>query len=207
MEKIISVAPTEQYFSLSWKIGVRCNYDCMYCPPEWHNDNSKHHDLSALKAAWINIHEKTQHLGLPYKISFTGGEPTSSKSFLPFISWLRENYSNSIYRLLVTSNGSATTKYYTRLLQQGIDNLSLSIHSEHINEAKFFETVITLKENLLPGKFLHVNIMNEFWNQDRIVKYKAILDEHAISYNINEIDYSHQTRVYPIFKGKLNLAI
>ena len=66
---------------------------------------------------------------------------------------------------------------------------------------------MSLHKDMLPGKHLHVNIMNESWNQDRIPAYTKLLAEHNISHNVNEIDYSVQTRSMPIMKGKLNLAI
>jgi MoaA/NifB/PqqE/SkfB family radical SAM enzyme len=178
----------------------------MYCPAEWHNNTDQHHSLETLKSAWISIYERSWHLGLLYKISFTGGEVTNNKNFLPFVEWLRTEYSNSIFQLLVTTNGSATSKYYIKLFKV-IDNISFSVHSEHIDECKFFETVIHLRKSIDNSKFLHVNIMNEFWNQDRILVYKKLLETHNISYNINEIDYNLKTREIPIFKGKLNLEI
>jgi hypothetical protein len=76
-----------------------------------------------------------------------------------------------------------------------------------VNEQQFFQKIIKLHQQLELGKHLHVNIMNEFWNQDQIKKYVKLLDDHAISHSVNTIDYSVQTRSYPIMKGKLNLGI
>jgi molybdenum cofactor biosynthesis enzyme MoaA len=178
----------------------------MYCPDKWHNNIDPHHSLDDLKTAWVNIYNRSRQLELPYKIAFTGGEVTNNKNFLPFVEWLRSEYSDSIFQLLVTTNGSATLKYYTRLFKV-IDNISFSVHSEHIDEHKFFNMVIHLHNSIDSSKFLHVNVMNEFWNQDRIPAYKELLEAHNISYNINEVDYSLKTREVPIFKGKLNLEI
>ena len=203
---IVSVTPSEEYFSITWKLSIRCNYDCMYCPTKWHNDTDQHHSLDTLKLAWTEIYRRSQHLGLPYKISFTGGEVTNNKNFIPFVTWLRTEYGNSIFQLLVTTNGSATLKYYAKLFEV-IDNVSFSTHSEHINERKFFDMIIALHNTIDSSRFLHVNIMNESWNQDRIAKYKEILITNGISYNINEVDYSLQTRSHPVFKGRLNLEI
>lgn len=78
---IIAVKPTEKYFSLQWLVGTRCNYDCMYCSTAWHDDHSQHHSLDKLKEAWIKMYQQTHHLGLAYKISFSGGELTTNKNF------------------------------------------------------------------------------------------------------------------------------
>lgn len=206
MSNIVQVKPTDQYFSITWKLTVRCNYDCMYCPTHWHNNNSADQSLTSLKSAWQSIVAKTSHLGLPYKISFSGGEVTTNKNFLPFVLWLRNNYSKQIFSILLTTNGSASTSYYQKLYS-AVDNVSFSIHSEHVNETKFFSTVIDLHKDLPPEKFLHVNIMNESWNQSRIPHYVKLLTDNGISHSINEVDYSLQTRSIPIMKGKLNLAI
>ena len=206
MPNIYRIEPTDQVFSLTWNIGTRCNYDCMYCPPGLHDDHSKHASLDILQQRWQSVFDKTAHKNLPYKISFTGGEVSVNKSFLPLLRWMRENYQSNIAKILVTSNGSASLNYYTKLYAL-IDNLSLSFHSEHADEQKFFDLAINLHQNLLPGKHLHVNIMNETWNQHRIPSYQKILDQHNISNIVNNIDYSKQTRSFPIMKGKTNLEI
>lgn len=205
-DKIISIKPTEEYFSLNWQLAVRCNYDCMYCSPEWHDSTSQHYDLDTMKQAWKNIYDKTQYLGLKYKIAFTGGELTTNKHFLPFVTWLRQEYNDRLFKVMTTTNGSATYKYYLRMFDS-IDNIAFSIHTEHINEKKFFDMIIKLHQTISPDKFLQVAIMEEFWNKDRISLYTDLLDRHGISYTVNRIDYSYQTRSFPIMKGKLNLGI
>lgn len=204
MSKIIQVTPTDQYFSITWKLTVRCNYDCMYCPTNWHNNHGPEHSLDSLQSAWNSIVDKTKHLNLPYKISFSGGEVTTNKNFLPFALWLKSNFGDQIFKTILTTNGSASASYYQKLYS-AIDNISFSLHSEHVDEKKFFSTVIDLHRQLSPEKFLHVNIMDEFWNRERISQYVKLLTEHKISHSINEIDYGLQTRTIPIIKGKLNL--
>lgn len=203
---IVSVEPINRVFSISWNLGIRCNYDCMYCPSKWHDNFSKHHSLDTLQKSWISVHSKTVGKNLKYKISFTGGEVTSSRAFLPFLRWLRLNYNESIDSILVTTNGSATTKYYLKLYEY-VNNISFSVHSEHINEKKFFDMILELKSIIDDTKFIHVNIMDEFWNQTRIPIYVELLTQHGVSYNINKINYALKTREQPVYKGNLNLDI
>ena len=204
--RIIQVQPTEQYFSLTWQLGTRCNYDCMYCPERWHDNHSAHHSLETLQAAWQRVFEKTSDLGLLYKISFTGGELTTNRHFLPFVRWLRQNHAANIFGLLATTNGSASYNYYINMFDH-IDNITFSVHSEHIDETKFFDMVIQLHNNLPPLRHLHVNIMDEPWNQDRIPKYCKLLVQHNISHSVNQIDMKLATRQHPIMQGRLDLAI
>lgn len=206
MSNIIRIEPVERVFSITWNFGARCNYDCMYCPTNLHDSTSPHRTIHELKKIWLSIVDKTQQKNLKYKISITGGEVTGNRDFIPFLTWLKNNYTNQIDKILLTTNGSATLKYYQRLLTL-VDNISFSMHSEHINEQKFFDIVLNLKQDLPLNKHMHVNIMDEWWNQDRIKLYCSILEKHQISHNVNRIDYSSQTRTYPIMKGKLNLAI
>jgi molybdenum cofactor biosynthesis enzyme MoaA len=81
----------------------------MYCPPELHDMTSAHPDLDKLKSAWASLYNKTQHLSLPYKISFTGGEVTANKQFLPLIEYLKSEF--NIGQIFVTTNGSASLTY------------------------------------------------------------------------------------------------
>ena len=206
MTKIISIKPTEEYFSLNWQIDIRCNYDCMYCSPKWHDNSSRVKSMEELQNVWLNVFDKTKNLNLPYKISFTGGELTANKNFLPFVTWLKNNYSKYLFKVLVTTNGSASTGYYQKMFE-AVDNISFSLHSEHIDEQKFFNKLIQLRKKLLPNNFIHVDIMNEFWNQARIPHYIQLLESNNISYSVNEIDYNYQTRSIPIMRGNLNLEI
>lgn len=203
--KIIKVEPTEKYFSVTWMLGSRCNYDCMYCRPELHDMTSRPHDLETMQQVWRNIHEKTQHRGLPYKINFTGGEVTANKNFLPLIKWLRSAY-NDVKMIVVTTNGSASLSYYKKLCSS-IEAISFSTHSEYMNEQEFFSKIEQLDPIMVrPVKSLHVNIMDEFWNQDRIEIYKKWLKDRGISHSVNEINYADKTRSVPVFKGKSNLG-
>jgi organic radical activating enzyme len=177
----------------------------MYCPTKWHSNVNNFYDLERLQQTWTSVFDKTANFNLPYKISFTGGELTANKHFLPFLAWLRKEYGEHIFKLLLTTNGSATYKYYLNLFEH-VDNISFSTHSEQIDEQAFFDTVVKLQQNISKDKFLHVNIMNEFWNDHRIGLYKQILEENKISFNVNEIDYSLKTREYPVFRGNLNFG-
>ena len=90
--KIISLTPIEEVFSITWNLHKRCNNDCMYCGDFLHDQVSPVSSLETLQGHWQQIFEKTKHIGRLYKISFTGGEPVINKNFMPFVSWLRENY-------------------------------------------------------------------------------------------------------------------
>jgi MoaA/NifB/PqqE/SkfB family radical SAM enzyme len=183
--KIVRVEPVVPAISMTWMIGSRCNYACSYCPAELHDDTSAHPELDTLKQVWQNFYDKTHAQGVPYKISFTGGEVTANKSFLPLIEYLRSNY--AIGQMLVTTNGSASTAYYLRLAEL-VDAISFSIHSEYWEEHKFFETVTAVNKVMIrPEKSCHVNIMDESWNRENFPRYQELLTQHGVSHSINVI--------------------
>ena len=155
MNKIIKIEPVPKYYSITWMLGAFCNYNCSYCPDELHDTTSRPHDLDTMKTAWKNIHTKTNHLKLKYKICFTGGEVTANKNFLPFIKWLRSEYSD-VSMILITTNGSASLNYYQRLTNY-VEAISFSTHSEHMNEQEFFHKVEKINDIIL---FLQSNVDN-----------------------------------------------
>lgn len=195
-EKIIKIEPITSVFSITWNIGLRCNFDCMYCPSYYHNLTGVDKTLAQLQDIWKSIVDKTQHKKLLYKISFTGGEVTINKDFLPFVEWLDANYSDTINEIGVTTNGSAPKEYYHKLINiNSVKHISFSIHSEYFNEKKFFESVMCANhQSELLGKTIHVNIMDEYWNIDNIQIYADFLVNKNINYSINEIDYSDKIR-------------
>ena len=202
--QIIKIEPVPKYFSITWMLGSFCNYDCMYCPSELHDTTSRPHDLDTMQSVWKNIYKKTKHLRLPYKISFTGGEVTANKNFLPLVQWLRNTYKD-IAVIVITTNGSASADYYLRLAKN-IEAISFSTHSEFMDEKIFFDKIYKVNSIMIPPKkSLHVNIMDEYWNQDRIKVYKEWLERHKISYTVNEINYTKQIRTYFVKQGKQNL--
>jgi MoaA/NifB/PqqE/SkfB family radical SAM enzyme len=206
LDPIVQVTPVPEYFSLTWMLGSRCNYDCMYCPTELHDSTSRPHDLETMQQAWRNIYNKTQHKNLPYKISFTGGEVTANKNFLPLVEWLRTTYPD-IAMILLTTNGSASQRYYEKLAEV-VNSISFSTHSEYIDEQRFFDTVLAVDQLMIrPAKSVHVNIMDEHWNKDRIKLYQAWLTKHNISHSVNQINYTKATRTYILNQGVKNLAV
>lgn len=201
--KIIRIDPIPKYFSITWMLGARCNYECMYCPSEYHDKTSSHHSLDKLKSVWTQIIDQTRDMALEYKISFTGGEVTTNKNFLPFLEWVK----TMPYRthFFLTTNGSASLNYYKRLVKV-LDGITLSTHGEFIDESKFFTVARELNKIMLkPEKSLHVNIMDEYWHQDRMRLYEQFCKDHGISYSVNRIDYNSQTRIEIWKKGRYDI--
>jgi MoaA/NifB/PqqE/SkfB family radical SAM enzyme len=178
----------------------------MYCPTELHDMTTRPHDLETMQQVWQNIYDASKDKNLPYKISFTGGEVTANRNFLPLVQWLRETFSD-IGMILLTTNGSASKNHYLKLAKY-VESISFSTHGEFMDEQEFFNKVEAVNKVMIrPSKSVHVNIMDEYWNQDRIAIYQDWLTCRNISHSINSINYASKTRDIIFTKGKQNLAI
>lgn len=199
MSKIIKIQPVEQVFYINWTVGLYCNFDCMYCPSFFHNKTSHRKTLEEFKSNWIEIISKTMHLDRPYKISFTGGEPTANHDFLRFLTWLDKEYPEMLSGIGFTTNGSASCEYYLKALElPSLEFITFSTHSEFFNERKFFTTVKQVSDRAKElAKTVHVNVMNEYWHSERIKDYVSWLEQQGINYTVNEINYSQQIRSEP----------
>jgi MoaA/NifB/PqqE/SkfB family radical SAM enzyme len=191
---IVAVRPVEEYFILTWQVDLKCNFDCMYCPPNFHNLTSSTKSLEELKSSWLKVYNASRDKNLKYKINFTGGEISLSKSFLNFIKWLRKNYNDQLFQVGVGTNGSASSKYYLELIEY-VDFITFSTHSEFFNEKKFFENVLACKTKIQgTEKTVQVSVMNEPWHAERTKTYIKFFNLQNISYSLNEIDFNMKTR-------------
>jgi len=200
MEQFTKIIPTEHYFLVSWIQHIRCNYDCMYCPENRHNNYSPLPDFDIMCQHWKQVFEKTKHRNLPYGISFSGGEATINKDFISFVEWLSVHYGQNIARIGITTNGSASVAYYLRLFEK-LTFISVSTHSEHMSN-NFFNKIKILntyaKEH---NKTAFVNVMQEYWATEQIKKTIDFCKKHDIPYSISKIKYNLPgSRTWPIFK-------
>ena len=203
MSKLIKITPIEDEFVISWIMHLRCNYDCMYCPENRHNNNGEMKSLDELKQYWLQIYNNTKHLNKKYKLQLTGGEITINKSFLPFIEFLRTEFGDKISHLGMNTNGSASTNYYLKVLKY-VDSISFSTHTEHMDVDKFFATVKACSDYVrgIPKKTCHLNIMDEYWAKEQIEDFVQRCKNDKIFYSMSPIFWQHKTRDHPIFKIK-----
>lgn len=193
LNNIIRIEPVNPIFQVTWRLDLRCNFDCMYCPPQWHSLTSETKTLEQLQTAWRKIYQQINPNLKHIQINFTGGEVSINKDFLPFVTWLKTEY-NNITDIVISSNGSASQDYYKQLLPH-INSLTLSTHSEFFNESKFFNNVLYCAKQMIgTNKNLQISIMNEPWNQHRIETYKSFLTKLKIPHHVKEINWIHNTR-------------
>lgn len=184
---IVRVEPYHKSFIVHWLIGNRCNYSCSYCPDMWHSYNSKDKSLQELQASWERILEINRSKYKKYEIAFLGGENTLNKDFLPFLRWLNHKYSDVITNIGFITNGTASVKYYSEIVEY-CNWITFSTHSEFMDEEKFFTKLLKVNKIAIRARCnLKVNIMNEPWHSDRIKEYKEFLDKVKIDNYIHPI--------------------
>jgi MoaA/NifB/PqqE/SkfB family radical SAM enzyme len=110
-----------------WDLGRRCNFDCWYCSPNSHNNYEAQKNLAQFTAAY-NVLKEDWIKGESVKFSFTGGEPTIYKDYLPFIKMI--NLDGNF--ITTTTNGSLTYEYYAELVKYS--SVTFSIHLEYVKK-------------------------------------------------------------------------
>jgi organic radical activating enzyme len=186
---IIEIVGKESWLSIMWVIGSRCNFACSYCPDVWHDKTSPHKTLEELQQAWCKLIKSLEKVDKQISVSVLGGEPTMNPNLIPFLQWVRKDFSHLNIIINVYSNGTATVEYYQSLIENA--GVVFSTHSEFMNEAKFFSTVTKVQQYATKNKLLYgtsVIIMNEDWNQERIKHYIKYLSKQKIPCNLFPVE-------------------
>lgn len=185
-EKIIKIEPVEDIFILDWQTDIRCNFDCSYCASNYHDLTSPYTSLDQLKTNWQKLFEKVKTKNKKIKLGLLGGESTSNPNFLPFLVWLRENYSEFLHSISIVTNGSASQRYFLELIKL-VDTISFSTHSEFFNEKKFFSNILFCIKHSKNKVGITVHIMDEPWHRERIKDYINFCTKYKINYSVDDI--------------------
>ena len=123
----------ENEFNIDWNILRRCNYDCSYCPPRIHDNNSPYPEIQTLKDTYnkLDIPE-----GRDITITLTGGEPTLWADLLDFVIWLKAQRTNT--RIEILTNGTASIRKMIALHKE--TDFVISLHHEYFTD-KFFAKI------------------------------------------------------------------
>ena len=165
----IAIDSDDKTFMVIWSWGLRCNFDCSYCSPERHNNNSKHTNKEKLLKAVDFLKEYKSVMSNyidhdMWYISITGGEPTANPYFVETMKALKQNATD--FRLDVTTNGSFSEKIRNEITPV-IDHVTISYHAESdpkikkrvIDNIKYFQNSrVRLKVNLMMHAY-------EYWDE------------------------------------------
>jgi molybdenum cofactor biosynthesis enzyme MoaA len=140
-------------FQIIWNIGIRCNYDCSYCPSFRHNNSNPYNSLDDLKNT-VDFIEKYTNLiksniddsyRIPFSLNLTGGEPTANPNIVNLIDYISERMPDMI--VTVTSNG-ACSKEVLDAIAKRVKTITISYHAEasQVLKQQVISNIFQLKE-------------------------------------------------------------
>ena len=143
---------------VQWVWGNRCNYDCIYCPPNLHNnkfpipDHNKFLSAVEYMGRIIRLEDKTPCF------EFTGGEPSQ----LPFIAeYLKVGQGNLPPNNRLVTNGSGSIEWFESILPY-YSYIEISYHPGWARYSHIIEVLEFLKDrDDPPDVTVVVNVDND----------------------------------------------
>lgn len=160
-------------FTVSWITTRYCNYECSYCWPYARSSVPDRKPLDLYINTMNSIKTQARNNGFTnFHFSFSGGEPTANKKFLP----LMEHYSNDsnpeYQSIHMTTNLSPHMNWWNRFLDHTKTlqrrSITASFHAEHADETEFGDKCLALMN---AGVFVTINqvmvpsMFDEYYNR------------------------------------------
>jgi len=146
-------------FTVSWITTRYCNYECSYC---WPYARSSVKDTKPLEL-YINtvnsIKAQAKNNGFTdYHFSFSGGEPTANKHFLPLVEHYCNDDAPEYQSIHMTTNLSPGSKWWNKYLEATKTlqrrSVTASFHDEFAKEQEFSDKCLQLMNG---GVFVTIN--------------------------------------------------
>ena len=177
-----NIVPT--VLNINWMLTRRCNYDCSYCFPHYHDFISPYiNEKNALIFVdKINQEVVKQNKKIAWK--FSGGEPFIDPGFLPLIEKLSKLESTT--QICVITNGSAPLNQYIRACEF-LSNLTISLHLERSEKEtnKTIEKIIELSK--INSVFFNVNLMFLPGKLEKIKEIILLFKENNVKFVLRKI--------------------
>jgi molybdenum cofactor biosynthesis protein A len=163
----------------------RCNFRCYYCMPEEGINFAPRKELLSFDEMY-QLSSLFVGLGID-KIRITGGEPFVRNGIIPFLYKLSEL--DSLKEIVVTSNGTLSSKHQSALKEMGIRKINISLDSldadrfHRITRRDSFDTVYKGILGLLNDGFeIKLNcVVAENKNIEDIIPFVELTKHHPLS--------------------------
>ena len=171
-------------FCVSWLLGRFCNYHCSYCWPYARSSKPDHRSLDVLIKTMDEIKKQARQRRFnSFHFSFSGGEPTTHKGYLPLLKHYTEDINNSNYLSShMTSNLSPSINWFKKYAEAvrplHRSTITASFHKEFAKRESFADKIKFLQE-----QEIHVTI-NMVMVPDRF----ELLWEDALYFHDREIN-------------------
>lgn len=159
MNEVIAINNRTQVnqFKMNWNIGIRCNYDCSYCPSFRHSTTQPHNSLDDLKKTvkfikqYIQRHKTlTDNSFDEYLITLSGGEPLSNPNIVELMTYMKNEI--PFLDITMTSNGTGGIQLWDKIYPN-TSSVTISYHAEaeFTIKNKVVETIKYLHDKSLLG--------------------------------------------------------
>lgn len=131
-----TIYSSKNYIQIIWNTGIKCTYDCSYCPDFRHSLDSKFDTLDRLiKSADFIIRYARMIKNfndIEVDVNLTGGEPSAN----PFLEDILETLSQSKDLVISMTTNGFWPEEKLNLISKYIHNLRFSYHAEATQEQK-----------------------------------------------------------------------
>jgi MoaA/NifB/PqqE/SkfB family radical SAM enzyme len=176
---LTNTAQRQDYIVVTWRLLLRCNYDCSYCVPELHNLTDDIPSIDRLKAGAVTLNEHARTINKKIIYVLSGGEPFLIKNLPCFLKFL-QNLSETI-KISLTTNSSAPFKIYEKTLGY-VDQIVFSIHFEQYHDSIKLKIKNIISLNRLYQNKIIVTVMLEKSFLDEAEELKNILKENSVRF-------------------------
>lgn len=159
----------ENVFNVSWILSRFCNYNCSYCWPYAHSKKVDHRPLEVYKQTMNEIKTQARRNGFnSFHFSFSGGEPTAYKRFLPLIGHYASDVKSRYQSIHMTTNCSPGTKWWKTWIKATESlmrrSITASYHHEFADEQTFGDKLLMLQD---AGVYVTINqvMVPELFNE------------------------------------------
>lgn len=146
-------------FNVSWILSRFCNYNCSYCWPYAHSKTVDHRPLEVYKKTMDEIKRQARsNRFYNFHFSFSGGEPTAYKRFLPLIGHYAKDNEAQYQSIHMTTNCSPGKKWWSTWLTATETltrrSITASFHHEFADEKTFGDKLLMLQD---AGVYVTIN--------------------------------------------------
>jgi len=146
-------------FTVSWITTRYCNYECSYCWPHARSSVPDPKPTELYLNTMDSIKAQARANGFTnFHFSFSGGEPTVNKQFLPLIEHYCNDSGPEYQSIHMTTNLSPGSKWWNKYLEATSTlqrrSITASFHSEFAKEQEFGDKCLQLMK---AGVYVTIN--------------------------------------------------
>jgi hypothetical protein len=177
-----------------WFLSSKCNYECSYCPENFHNKLPHKNSYEKILIGINNLN----NLNIKYNISFWGGEPTLFPNYIDICKIIVEK-GNSVFTV---TNGSRSSTFFKKLIHYS--SLNISLHQEFLNTEnmiKNLKTILQEIENNNLTNWVMIRCMVKpgslsYWNNFiKILKNEIPNFENKLKVTLNTLVYKTESNL------------